>query len=192
MKYLYGQFTMLAIFIALIASEPKVTNKVYFDIAIGGNKVGRILMGLYGEVVPKTVENFLHLCLCDKQSDDGTQLCYKNSIFHRIIPNFMIQGGDFTNRDGTGGISIYGHKFDDENFQIKHTGPGLLSMANSGPNTNGSQFFITTVRTEWLDGKHVVFGRVMSGMKIVKMIEAVGSQSGAPSQEVEIIACGEL
>ncbi|OHS93008.1 Peptidyl-prolyl cis-trans isomerase B [Tritrichomonas foetus] len=184
---------MLAILFAFALSEPKVTHKVFFDIAIDGEKVGRILMGLYGDVVPKTVDNFLHLCLCDKgKGTSGVDLCYKNSIFHRIIPNFMIQGGDFTLGDGRGGESIYGEKFEDENFQIKHTGPGLLSMANAGPNTNGSQFFITTVKTEWLDGKHVVFGRVMSGMKIVKMIEELGSQSGEPSKRVEIINCGQI
>lgn len=184
---------MISFLLAFALSEPKVTNFVYFDVAIDGEKAGRIVMGLYGEVVPKTVDNFLHLCICDKgESSTGQPLCYKDSIFHRIIPNFMIQGGDFTNFDGTGGESIYGNKFDDENFELTHTGEGLLSMANSGPNTNGSQFFITTVKTSWLDGKHVVFGRVMSGMKVVKMIEALGTESGTPKKTVTITACGEL
>ena len=184
---------MLALLLSVAFSEPKVTHKVYFDVEIDGVKAGRILMGLYGEVVPRTVENFLHLCLCDKGvGNSGKELCYKGSSFHRIIPNFMIQGGDFTMGNGMGGESIFGEKFEDENFQIKHTGPGLLSMANAGPNTNGSQFFITTVKTEWLDGKHVVFGRVMSGMKVVREIEAVGSQSGTPSKRVVITDCGKL
>ena len=175
-----------------VSCEPKVTNKVYFDISIDGKAAGRIVMGLYGEVVPKTVENFLHLCKCDKVSEDGVSLCYKDSTFHRIIPNFMIQGGDFTNHDGTGGLSIYGERFDDENFELNHEYPGLLSMANAGPNTNGSQFFIITVKTELLNGRHVVFGRVMSGMKVVKMIEEQGTQSGAPKKQVVITNCGEF
>lgn len=184
---------MFCVLMAMAFSEPKVTNKVFFDIEIDGEKAGRIVMGLYGSVVPKTVENFLHLCICDKGAGKmGKELCYKQSTFHRIIPGFMIQGGDFTMGNGMGGESIYGEKFADENFKIKHTGPGLLSMANAGPNTNGSQFFITTAKTEWLDGKHVVFGRVMSGMRVVRQIEAVGSQSGTPSKTVVIVNCGEL
>jgi peptidylprolyl isomerase len=184
---------MVFAFLALAFSEPKITHRVFFDIAIDGNPSGRIVMGLYGDVVPKTVDNFYHLCLGDKGvGASGKELTYKGSSFHRIIPSFMLQGGDFTNGDGTGGESIYGQKFDDENFEVKHVGPGLLSMANSGTNTNGSQFFITVAPTPWLDGKHVVFGRVMSGMKLVKSIEAVGSQGGAPSAKVVIIDCGKL
>ena len=194
-SFLYRILELVSIMFSLLLSyafcEEKVTKKVWFDIKINGEKAGRIVMGLYGDVVPKTADNFYHLCKCDKgKTETGEDLCYKGSIFHRVIPNFMIQGGDFTNFDGTGGVSIYGAKFEDENFNIKHTGPGLLSMANAGPGTNGSQFFITTVKTQWLDGKHVVFGRVMSGMKIVQKIESYGSSSGTPSAHIEIADCG--
>jgi cyclophilin family peptidyl-prolyl cis-trans isomerase len=159
---------------------------VYFDITIGGAPAGRITFELFADVVPKTAANFLALCT----GSEG--FGYAGSGFHRIITDFMCQGGDFTNHNGTGGKSIYGNKFADENFQLKHTEPGLLSMANAGPNTNGSQFFITTVITSWLDGKHVVFGKVTDGMDIVRAMEAVGSGSGATSAEVKIASCGEV
>ena len=166
---------------------------VFFDITAGGKAIGRITMELYNDIVPKTAENFRALCTGEKGvGKSGKPLHYKGSKFHRVIPNFMLQGGDFTRGNGTGGESIYGEKFNDENFKERHTGPGVLSMANAGPNTNGSQFFICTVKTEWLDGKHVVFGRVTEGLDVMKAVESFGSQSGKTSTEVLIADCGQL
>lgn len=141
---------------------------------------------MFGEVVPKTADNFYQIC--NGVTKDGQKLSFDQSSFHRIIPSFMIQGGDFTRHDGTGGTSIYGRKFDDENFQLLHE-PYALSMANSGPNSNGSQFFITTVNTTWLNGRHVVFGRVVNGKDVVDSVERQGTPSGSPKQKVVITKC---
>jgi len=169
---------------------------VFFDIRIGNDSVGRIEMELYADTVPKTAENFRALCTGEKgMGKSGKKLHYKGSKFHRIIPDFMCQGGDFTRGNGTGGESIYGETFPDEHFKGKagkHTGMGCLSMANAGPNTNGSQFFLCTANTSWLDGKHVVFGKVVEGMHLLKKMEAVGSADGKTSKPVMIADCGEL
>ncbi|CEM37393.1 unnamed protein product [Vitrella brassicaformis CCMP3155] len=167
--------------------------QVFFDISIGGAPAGRITFELFADKVPKTAENFRALCTGEKGTGrTGKPLHYKGCTFHRIIPQFMCQGGDFTAGNGTGGESIYGEKFADENFALKHTEPNLLSMANAGPNTNGSQFFITTVTTPWLDGKHVVFGKVLDGANVVKAMEAQGSQGGRTAQPVVVADCGQI
>jgi len=162
-----------------------IHSKVFFDIGKNGQKIGTIEMALFKKT-PLTSENFR--ALCEGHEVGG----YKGSPFHRIIPNFMCQGGDFTKQNGTGGKSIYGNKFKDENFALKHLGAGTLSMANAGPNTNGSQFFICTEKTSWLDGKHVVFGEVIKGMEVVKEMESYGSDSGKPKHTISILNCGVL
>ncbi|RKO91402.1 cyclophilin-like domain-containing protein [Blyttiomyces helicus] len=160
--------------------------RVFFDLAADGAPLGRVVMELRADVVPKTAENFRALCTGEKGYG------YAGSTFHRVIPQFMCQGGDFTNHNGTGGKSIYGNKFADENFTLKHTGAGILSMANAGPNTNGSQFFICTTKTAWLDGKHVVFGSVVEGLDVIQKVETYGSQTGKTAKKITVAASGQL
>ncbi|KAJ7624851.1 putative cyclophilin [Roridomyces roridus] len=169
------------------------TANVYFDISINDQPAGRIVFKLYDDVVPKTTTNFRRLCQGLDVNGQPSKNTYAGSIFHRVIPSFMLQGGDFTRHNGTGGVSIYGEKFADENFKIKHTKPGLLSMANAGKNTNGSQFFVTTVVTDWLDGKHVVFGEVVENYELVKEIEKLGtSPAGKTTKTIKITASGTV
>ena len=171
-----------------------IRDSVYFDLEIGGKPAGRVTFALYSDTVPKTAENFRALCTGEKgMGKSGKPLHSKGSKFHRVIPQFMLQGGDFTRGDGTGGESIYGEKFADENFELKHTGAGVVSMANCGPHTNGSQFFITLRKTEWLDGKHVAFGQVVDGLDVVKKVEALaGSEGGAAGKRLRIELCGQV
>ena len=172
------------------AAAPATNSIVFFDITIGKKPAGRVTFELYNDVVPKTAENFRALCTGEKGlGKSGKPLHYKGSLFHRVIKQFMIQGGDFTEGNGTGGESIYGEKFEDEiRSDLKHTGAGILSMANSGPNTNGSQFFVTLAPTPWLDGKHTIFGRVKSGMRVVQRMGLVNTGAeDRPEEEVKIV-----
>jgi len=196
-RFLMLGITVILLIICIASSQeqkkgPKVTDKVWFEIEIGGKIVGKIEIGLFGKTVPKTVKNFIGLATkhLTEDSKDGTPVGYRGSIFHRVIKDFMIQGGDYTKMDGTGGKSIYGDKFPDENFKLKHYGAGWLSMANAGKDTNGSQFFLTLKQTQWLDGRHVVFGKVLKGMDIVRMVEKVQTDAkDRPMQGVIIVDC---
>ncbi|CAB4321174.1 unnamed protein product [Prunus armeniaca] len=199
-------FLVLAIFLIFVFSSthkkeeekleevPEITHRVYLDVDIDGQHLGRIVIGLYGQVVPKTVENFRALCTGEKgKGAKGKPLHYKGTPFHRIVSGFMIQGGDIVYRDGRGYESIYGGTFADENFRVKHSHAGVVSMVNSGPDSNGSQFFITTIKASWLDGEHVVFGKVIQGMDTVYAIEGgAGTYSGKPRKKVTIAESGEI
>ncbi len=189
-----NKILLVALFLGVISCGLKdqvVSDQVELEVEIGGKVAGVLKIGLFGSVVPKTVANFVGICKGDKVSQNsGLPLSYAGTPFHRIIPNFMLQTGDFTMKNGRGGESIYGEKFQDENFDLQHE-KFCLSMANAGPNTNGSQFFITVAETSWLDGRHVVFGRLMDEVSIslAKYIESLGTQNGTPKEEVNIKGC---
>lgn len=175
------------------AEDAEITTKVYMDVAIAGREEGRVVIGLFGNLVPKTSENFRALCTGERGQSptSGAQLSYEGCTFHRIIPDFMCQGGDFTRGNGTGGESVYGSRFEDENFRVKHSCVGVVSMANAGPNTNGSQFFICTKPQPFLDQRHVVFGRVVEGLDVLSRMERCGTSGGSVKRDVRIIRCGE-
>lgn len=191
---LFFAFSLNLQFLQRVEEEPEITHRVFLDVDMDNQRLGRILIGLFGKVVPKTAENFRALCTGEKgKGINGKPLHYKNTPFHRIIPGFMIQGGDIVHGDGKSGESIYGGTFPDENFKIKHSHAGVVSMVNTGPDSNGSQFFITTVKASWLDGEHVVFGKVIQGMDTVYAIEGgAGTYSGKPRKKVIIADCGEI
>ncbi|KAG8922631.1 Peptidyl-prolyl cis-trans isomerase B [Tulasnella sp. 419] len=175
------------------SKNPVITHKVFLDVEHGGRRLGRVVFGLYGNVVPRTVENFRALATGKDAKGRRLGYGYKGSIFHRVVKDFLIQGGDITVGDGTGGRSIYGETFPDENFRLLHDSPGILSMVNTGPNTNDSQFFVCTVKSPWLDGKHVVFGKVIDGMDVVTAIENVRVGPGEkPVRNVVIVRSGEI
>uniref|UniRef100_A0A7N0U7R9 Peptidyl-prolyl cis-trans isomerase n=1 Tax=Kalanchoe fedtschenkoi TaxID=63787 RepID=A0A7N0U7R9_KALFE len=176
-----------------VEEDPEITHRVFLDVDIDGQRLGRIVIGLYGKVVPLTVENFRALCTEKGIGVKGKRLHYKGTPFHRIVSGFVVQGGDVVNGDGTGSDCIYGDTFRDENFRIKHSHAGVVSMVNSGPNSNNSQFFITTIKTWWLDGEHVAFGKVIQGMDTVYAIEGgAGTYSGKPRKKVIIADSGEI
>jgi cyclophilin family peptidyl-prolyl cis-trans isomerase len=184
---------MLPLLLSLSHSEPRITQKVYFNLTLDGDPIGRLIIGLYGEIAPRAVDNFIHLAACDLGiGHSGYNRCYRGTRFHRIIPTLMVQGGDYANGTGALSESIWGGLFEDESFQVKFDGPGRVAMASSASNGNGSQFFITVKEAPRFNGKHVVFGRVMGGMKTVFDVAKHGTKRGRPLKEVRIVDCGKI